>query len=123
MLKTIDVCEENLHFESVDGLLYEKDSSQGIIKFRLKAVPQNYSTDDQIIVLPDNTNEIASGAVYRCRNIKKLAVPDSVIKIDNRAIIATAEHPLTVVCSRGSAAAAYVEEFGEQYHLTVEYTD
>jgi hypothetical protein len=125
MLKEIHVASDSEYFNSISGVLYEikpRNIHDSYMQ-RLAVIPQNYSTDSQTFCLANGTDEIATGAIYHCRNIQKVVIPDSVVKIGDHAIIATAEHPLTVVCSRGSAAAAYVAEFGEQYHLTVEYTD
>jgi hypothetical protein len=85
-----------------------------------------YSTGnwtDGTYAVPDDTQAMLSGAIYRPKHIERLIVPDSLLYISPTAIIATADHPLTVVCSRDSAAAAYVEKYGEMYHLTVEFTD
>ena len=126
MLKEIHVAQGNEYFISENGILYQINPNYNLgitFKKRLTAIPQNYENDNQTVNISDGTDRIVFNAIYRCRNIQKVILPDSVVTIDDGAIIATAEHPLTVVCSRDSAAAAYVEEFGEQYHLTVEYID
>ena len=64
-----------------------------------------------------------SGAFYHPKHVSTLILPDSLVYLTPTAIIATAEHPIKIVCSRESAAAKYVESYGERYHLTVEYTN
>lgn len=114
-LQQIHVAPNNPLFDDEDGILYQWQ--------HLVCIPQDYQVENSTVIIREGTADIRHKAIYQCRNIKRLIVPDSVVDLHYHAIIATAEHPLTVVCSRDSAAAAYVEEFGEQYHLTVEYAD
>lgn len=114
-LQEFSVDEDNPIFDDADGILYQNH--------HLLCIPQAYSTPDGTVTIRDGTIDLYKGAVTDCRNIRRLIVPDSVIDLQIDSITATVEHPLTVVCSRGSAAAEYVEWFGEMYHLTVEYTD
>ena len=114
-LQKIHVDENNPLFDSEDGILYQNN--------HLICIPQDYQSENGIVTIREGTVDLYMGAVVKCRNIKQLVIPDSVLDLNVRAIVATAEHPLTVVCSRGSAAAKDVEQFGAQYHLTVEYTD
>ena len=124
MLEEIHVESENEYLYAEDGVLYQIQPRFIYEEEQLLVViPQNYSCEEQVVYIREGTGEIMNGAIYHCRNIQKILIPDSVVKIGDHAIIATAEHPLTVVCSRDSAAAAYVEKYGEMYHLTVEFTD
>lgn len=136
MLTRIEIAEGNTDYYDDNGVLYIKDDEglqndhilyhpdlTELPKNGLKCLPQSYPTSDGTYTVRDGTEAIFSGAVYHPKFVERLLLPDSLLYISPTALIATAEHPLTVVCSRGSAAAAYVEKFGSQYHLTVEYTD
>ena len=118
-LRAIHVAESSssqvVSFRSHNGILYQRN--------QLVCVPQNHQTESGELVILESTHQLNRVSIYHCRNLQKVVIPDSVTTIKRRAIVATAEHPLTVVCSRGSAAAAYVEKYGKLYHLTVEYTD
>ena len=135
-LTHIEIAEGNARYYDDNGVLYIKNDSglqsEHIIyhpaltdlpKTGLICLPQSHPAVDGSYTVPDGTEAVLSGAVYHPKYIDTLILPDSLLYISPTAIIATAEHPLTVVCSHGSAAAAYVETFGEQYHLTVEYAD
>lgn len=67
--------------------------------------------------ISEGTDYIHSGAVYRPMTYSRIKIPDSVTRIAPAAIVGSEANPLTVVCSRGSAAEAYVKQFGKQYHL------
>lgn len=114
-LQYIHVAQGNPLFESVDGILYQNN--------HLVCIPQDYHATNGTVTVRDGTQDIHVGAIYNCRKVTRLVIPDSVIDLHIDSIIATAEHPLTIVCSRNSVAAEYVENFGSLYHLTAEYTD
>jgi hypothetical protein len=135
-LTHIEIAEGNRAYYDRDGVLFTKTwwrdddfhmPYAGVFTERPTAVmvcfPQSHPATDGTYAVPDDTQAMLSGAIYRPKHIERLIVPDSLLYISPTAIIATADHPLTVVCSRDSAAAAYVEKYGEMYHLTVEFTD
>lgn len=135
-LTHIEIAEGNTRYYDDHGVLYIKNDSglqsdqiiyhpalTELPKTGLICLPQSHPAADGSYTVPDGTEAVLSGAVYHPKYIDTLILPDSLLYISPTGIIATAEHPLTVVCSRGSAAAVYVETFGEQYHLTVEYAD
>ena len=136
MLTRIEIAEGNTHYYDDNGVLYIKDGEDlrndhilyhpdltELPQNGMKCLPQSYQTSDGTYTVRDGTEAIFSGAVYHPKFVEQLILPDSLLYISPTAIIATPEHPLTVVCSRSSTAAVYVEKFGTQYHLTVEYTD
>ena len=123
MLKAVHVEADEGHYIDEDGVLYKIQHKIDEEDRLLIVIPQNFSCEDQMVRLREDTVTIMNGAIYHCRNLKKVIIPDTVKKIEDHAIIATAEHPLTVVCSRNSVAAEYVERFGQMHHLTIEYTD
>lgn len=114
-LQRIHVAQDNPLFDDEDGILYQKH--------HLVCIPQDYPADGGTVTIREGTLDIHYRAVYQCRNVNRLVIPDSVVDLHYEAIIATAEHPLTIVCSRDSIAAEYVEKYGRSYHLTAEYTD
>lgn len=122
-LKTIEVAEENETFRGEAGILYRLSDMIGgervPSRWALFCVPQNYQAET--VTVAEGTKYMHYHAVYHCRNVTTLTVPDSVTLIDEEAIVATSAHPLTVVCSRGSAAEAYVLAHAEEYYLKIAY--
>lgn len=107
---------EDLH------LLYHPEL-QEMPTVRLMCVPQNHSAPDGIYSVTEGTQYIHSGGIFHPKNIHTLILPDSLLYLSPTAIIATAEQPLTVVCSPGSAAEKYVTLFGDMYHLMLQVTE
>lgn len=125
-LSSIEIADGGSAFCQVrDGVLFGTGQFGANYPFDeyLYCIPQNYFSETGTYVIPEQTKYINHNAVYHCRNIKTLVIPDSVIFLCEDAIIATAEYPLTVVCSRGSAAEKYVTRFGDMYHLILQVTE
>lgn len=106
---------------TTDGMLYAMRTLGTNSQSVLVCLPRNYPSENGTVTLPERTAIIQTHAIWQCRNIDRLIIPEIVGKIDPEGIVATAERPLTVVCAKGSAADEYVRLYGEQFHLTVEY--
>lgn len=135
-LMCIEVAEGNKALYDVNGVLYGNNNwdheyvhmlydpdLKEMPTVHMICLPRSYPSADGTYTVKDGTQYIHSGAIYCPKTVDRLVLPDSLLYLSPTAIIATAERPLTVVCSRGSVAAAYVEQFGTMYHLTAEYTD
>lgn len=72
-LQRINVSNDNKHFASVDGVLFNKDLTV-ILRF-----PQN--NDVKEYVIPNSITEIGDRAFYGCSSLQSIVVPDSVTKI------------------------------------------
>ena len=135
-LTHIEIAEGNPSYYDVDGVLFTKAGWRDY-EFHLfyasvftehptavlVCFPQSHPTADGSYTVPDGTQAMLSGAFYHPKHVSTLILPDSLVYLTPTAIIATADHPIKIVCSRESAAAKYVESYGERYHLTVEYTN
>lgn len=73
-LKNIYVSDENPYFNSVDGVLFNKDKT-AILSYPV-ARESNYYT------IPEGVTEIGSGAFYGCANLTDIRIPDSVHTIN-----------------------------------------
>ena len=71
-LNTITVDPDNSQYSSVDGILYNKDKSQLLI------CPSGKIGN---INIPMSVTEIDQYAFYRCNNISRIYIPDSVIRM------------------------------------------
>lgn len=71
MLESIEVDSENKHYQSMDGILYNKDLTA------LIRCPEGVTE----VVLPGGLNRIANGAFYDCEHITELVIPEYVSTI------------------------------------------
>ena len=74
-LISINVNEDNLHFSSVDGVLYNKE------KTKLLLCPEAKKS----VSIPNTVKEIDEYAFDGCKNIKNIQLPNSVTSIGNSA--------------------------------------
>lgn len=74
-LKEIEIASEDERFCTIDGMLYSKD------KRRLYLCPCGR---EGLLVIPDGTDTITEGA-FKCCNLSKVVVPDSVKQISGYA--------------------------------------
>lgn len=145
-LKEIHVAQGNEMFWVEDGMLYSDSFAEMALNTGAEPIKQligvpgqftpsttanvmKYMVDEngnqkpagwthvRQLEIPEGTDYIHSGAVYRPVTYSRIKIPDSVTRIAPAAIIGSEENPLTVVCSGGSAAEAYVKQFGKLYHL------
>ena len=72
---SINVNEDNLHFSSVDGVLYNKE------KTKLLLCPEAKKS----VSIPNTVKEIDEYAFDGCKNIKNIQLPNSVTSIGNSA--------------------------------------
>lgn len=71
----IKITNESLNFNLVDGVLYNKDFTR-IIYYPISKLENEYSIDSRCKI-------IGKHCFYLCNNLKKLAIPSSVIKLEN----------------------------------------
>ena len=71
-LQNITVDPENNYFTSIDGVLYSKDESE------ISAYPIGRTADEYMI--QDGVTTIGSYAFYAGRNLKKVDIPDTVLR-------------------------------------------
>lgn len=76
-LTNISVAENNQHFISVDGNLYDKDKST-IIQYSI-------GKPDNSFIIPDSVTSIGSGSFAGCCNLTNIIIPDGVISIGDYA--------------------------------------
>ena len=76
-LQSIDVSNDNIHFASVDGILFNKDLT-AIVRF-----PQKYDVKEYVI--PNSVTKIGNGAFSGCSSLQSIDIPDSVTEIGNGA--------------------------------------
>jgi len=126
-LETINVAEDNELYQSIDGVVFDKDGCC------VYAVPQaaefnapegvtaimeyayfNYQMEE--ITLPSTLEYIADGAFAGCKNLTKLEIPASVTFIGYDVFEGTAED-FTIYCYKDSCAQEYAEENGINYVL------
>ena len=72
-LQSIDVSNDNMHFASVDGILFDKDLTV-IVRF-----PQKYDVKEYVI--PNSVTKIGSFAFSRCSSLESIDIPNSVTEI------------------------------------------
>jgi len=75
-LKAINVDEDNETYSSIDGVLFDKETST------LLCFPANRSDE---YVVPDGVGSIADGAFQGCKSLKKIEIPSSVAEINGGA--------------------------------------
>lgn len=76
-LTNISVAENNQHFISVDGNLYDKDKST-IIQYSI-------GKPDNSFIIPDSVTSIGSGSFAGCCNLTNITIPDGVASIGSSA--------------------------------------
>ncbi|MDE5737233.1 MAG: leucine-rich repeat domain-containing protein, partial [Oscillospiraceae bacterium] len=76
-LTSIHVDENNLHYSSQDGILFDKNKSE-LIKFPIKNTIIEY-------IIPDSVTTIGDRAFEECHDLKFVTIPDSVITIGEEA--------------------------------------
>ncbi len=126
-LETINVDEENEFFQSIDGVVFDKDGCC------VYAVPQAaefnapegvtaimdyayYGSQMEEITLPSTLESIERLAFKDCANLTKIEIPASVTSIDYDAFEGTAED-FTIYCYKDSYAQEYAENNGINYVL------
>ncbi|MBO5969476.1 MAG: hypothetical protein J6S14_13365, partial [Clostridia bacterium] len=129
-LKEIRVTQGNPNYWDENGILFASQHLNGYIGTRtypthqlIKLPSQHMGNGDGTYRIPDGTDYIHSTAIYQCANLHTVYIPDSVTLIAPAAIIATAENPLTLICTAGSAAEDYVRQFGSKYHLILQFAE
>jgi len=95
-LQTIHVENDNPHFSSVDGVLFNKDQTK-IAYYPIRHSGSSYIVPDQVkvlgnecfsdsklssIILHDQVEVIEDGVFSSCANLLKLRIPKSVTKIE-----------------------------------------
>lgn len=90
-LKAINVDENNEHFKSVDGVLYNKDMTV-ILAYPNAKAPLVTDEDNKVIgggefVCPDTLKEIGENAFYLCGNLYSITFNDGLEKINDKAFI------------------------------------
>lgn len=98
-LQNIDVNENNPHFSSQDGVLYNKDKTQ------LIAYPQGKL--NEVFTIPNSVTEIKKFAFQYNKKLKNITIPSSVKKIETGAFIAN-HYLKEIICE--SQEPAFVEE-------------
>lgn len=73
-LKNIDVSAENINFKSIDGNLYDKNGKR-IVQYSIGKTDPEFS-------IPNDIEVIGESAFDRCKNLVKITIPSSVIKIE-----------------------------------------
>lgn len=86
-LKNIEVSENNEHYSSVDGILYNKSQT------RLVNVPANKQMES--LEIPVGVEVIGELSV-RCQDIKEIIIPDTVKKIESYSIYTNGLKSLTI---------------------------
>lgn len=99
-MKGITVSEENLHFVSIDGVVYTKDLKtlvaypcgsgrkvykvlDGTEKLGMGAFMES---DIEEIILPESLTSIGDGCFYFCEKLRQFIMPDSVTKLGFRSL-------------------------------------
>ena len=75
------------------------------------------------ITIPNTVTEIQTWAFYNCTNLKKITIPDSVVKIaqdgateeEGENVFENHNEDLTIYCYEGSAAAEYAKKYNIKY--------
>ena len=76
-LQSINVSKDNMHYASVDGILFNKDLTV-IVRFPQKNDVKEY-------VIPTSVTEIGDWAFYGCSSLQSIDIPDGVTEIRNNA--------------------------------------
>ena len=77
-INSINVDSDNLFYESIDGVLFDKNSRK-LIKYPNTKESTCYTT-------PAGYSHIAEKAFFYCDNLKELVLSDDVVTVDNSAI-------------------------------------
>ncbi|MFA5450183.1 MAG: leucine-rich repeat protein, partial [Clostridia bacterium] len=94
-LSTINVDENNMHYKSIDGVLFTKDGATLIqypiskreVSYQIPMGTTKIATNAfgnsilKYITIPDGVEEIADSAFAHCDNLQSLTIPSSVISI------------------------------------------
>lgn len=100
-LKWVEVGSNNSMYSSVNGVVYNSDRSV------LEVCPSSYENSEYVI--PSGVEEISYCAFQNCSNIKKLTIPQSVIRIEGDSLM----YPdLTIVGVENSTAHKFAIENG-----------
>ena len=116
-LETINVDEENQDFQSIDGVVFDKDgccicavppakefnAPEGVTAIKCYAY---FGSQMEEITLPSTLECIDSFAFMDCANLTKIEIPASVTSIGYDAFAGTAEG-FTIYCYAGSLAETY----------------
>lgn len=76
-LESITVDERNANYQSIDGVLYDKDVTQ-LIRYPAAKSNTHY-------VIPDGFTEIPDDAFRNCDLLQTISIPDSITRIGNQA--------------------------------------
>lgn len=72
-LKKITVDERNMHFKSVDDILYTKDGK--------KLIQYNLASENSSFIVPQGVEYIGSGAFANANSLIEVTLPDTVVSI------------------------------------------
>lgn len=103
-LEKIIVNEDNLYFESLDGVLYNKGKT--------KIIEYPEGKKDEIFEIPNSVTTI-DGVVfgYHCKHLKKIIIPSSVVNFPDYNIFVYPEE-ITLVAEKDSKAWEYAQKHG-----------
>ena len=131
-LISIDVDENNSEYASVDGVLLNKDKTS-LIQYPNGNSNKTYTIPDGVerieryaflevlnlenIIIPNSCLTLLSQSIKDCENIKAVAIPNNVMKIDEYAIgykygINQKIDDFTIYANKGTAAETYALENG-----------
>ena len=75
-LRSIDVDPENLHFVSVDGVLYSRDMTRLVLFPNMRA---------ESLVIPEGVEMVGENAFYKCKNLLEVTFPSSLRELEEKA--------------------------------------
>ena len=97
-LEYVEVDKNNLHFKSIDGVLYSKDGKT-IIKYPPCKIGESFDIPEEVVVIgdfafsdvvnlknitiPDGVKTIGEGAFYKGASLKAVSIPNGIIRIEH----------------------------------------
>lgn len=90
-LRAIFVDEDNEYYTSVNGVLYNKDMTEIILRPICNGTYQTdegLTDDSTYFVIPDTVTRIGNYCFYKCTDIIQIEIPDSVTEIGDMAFFA-----------------------------------
>lgn len=108
-LTSISVNNQNSYYCDIDGVLFNKDKTEMI------AYPEGRKTESYII--PNSVKSLSRSPFgYRCRYLKKITIPSSVVEFPDYNMFVYPED-VTLLVEAGSEAEKYAKKQGLNYKL------